>query len=167
MYLVLIVVTPCWLGWRALRDKRDVKRYTGPLYHALAWANIGAGLLVLVLGIRYQQLIVGAVSIVGLLAGTFMLQFARREPTDTRWWLSRHFTFMLGAGLGAHVAFLNIGLSRLLPPQLGTTAQRLSWFLPFVVFFLARYYVARKYGTRAGANNTAADIARSSQQPAN
>src|SRR5262245_41366582 len=32
MYLVVIVATPTWLGWRAVRDKRDVKRYTGAIF---------------------------------------------------------------------------------------------------------------------------------------
>jgi hypothetical protein len=148
LYLVLIVVTPCWLGWRAIRDKRDVKRYTGPVYHALAWANLGAGAIMLVLGIRYEQLIIAAVSGVGLATGPLMVLFARREQTDRQWWLARHFTFMLGAGLGAHVAFLNLGLARLLPAQFGTMAQRLSWFVPFVVFLIARLYLRRKYGPR-------------------
>lgn len=151
MYLVLIVITPCFLGWRAVRDKNDVKRYTGVAYHALAWGNLIAGGIMLVQGIRYEQLIIAAVSGVGLATGPLMLRFAWRPPTDRQWWLSRHFTFMLGAGLGAHVAFLNIGFSRMLPPELGPIAQRLSWFVPFVAFLIARWWLSRKYGPRPAA----------------
>jgi hypothetical protein len=46
------------------------------------------------------------------------------------------------------VAFLNLGLARLLPPDLGTTAQRLSWIVPFVVAGIARVYLDRKYGPK-------------------
>jgi uncharacterized membrane protein len=145
LYVVLITVTPCWLAWRAVRDKHDVKRFAGPGYHAFAWANIAAGLVMLALGIRFGQFLIAAVSAVGLVTGPLMLRFARRLPTDRQWWLARHYTFMLGAGVATHVAFLNIGFARLLPPEFGTTAQRLSWFLPFVVAFAARAWLGRKY----------------------
>jgi uncharacterized membrane protein len=145
MYIVLITATPCWLAWRAVRDKHDVKRFVGPVYHAFAWVNIAAGLIMLVQGIRYEQFLIAAVSAVGLATGPLMLRFARRLPTDRQWWLARHYSFMLGAGVATHVAFLNIGFTRMLPPELGTTAQRLSWFLPFVVAFAARVWLGRKY----------------------
>jgi uncharacterized membrane protein len=151
LYLVLIVVTPCWLGWRAMRDKRDVKRYTGPIYHTLAWLNLAAGAIMLMLGIVYEQLIIAAVSGVGLATGTLMLRFARQGTTDRQWWLRRHYTFMIGAGVGAHVAFLNLGLPRLLPAEWGIVAQRLSWFLPFVMFLIARTWLDRKYAPRRAA----------------
>src|SRR6185503_8501647 len=30
IYLVLITSAACWLAWRAVRDKHDFKRFTGP-----------------------------------------------------------------------------------------------------------------------------------------
>jgi hypothetical protein len=156
LYVVLITVTPCWLAWRAVRDKRDVKRFAGPVYQSFAWANIVAGGTVLFLGIRYEQVIIAAVSSVGLIAGPLMLRFAWRPPTDRQWWLARHYGSILGAGVATHVAFLNIGLTRMLPPELGTTAQRLSWFVPFALALLARLWLNRKYSPRpaAGASRT-------------
>jgi hypothetical protein len=145
LYIVLITVTACWLAWRAVRDKRDVKRYTGSVYHMLAWANIAAGIAMLLLGIRYRDLITAVLSSVGLIAGAVMLRFARREQVQPRWWLERHFGSILGAGVATHVAFLNIGLTHLLPPELGTMAHRLSWFAPFVIALVARAWLQRKY----------------------
>jgi hypothetical protein len=151
LYVVLITATPCWLAWRAIRDKRDVKRFAGPAYQSLAWVNIVAGGITLYLGIRYSQVIIAAVSSVGLIAGALMLRFAWRLPTDRQWWLARHYGSILGAGVATHVAFLNIGLSRLLPPELGSTAQRLSWFLPFALALIARFWLQRKYSPRRAA----------------
>jgi uncharacterized membrane protein len=37
LYLVLIVASGLWQAWRAIRDKRDWARYTGPVYRVLAW----------------------------------------------------------------------------------------------------------------------------------
>lgn len=145
LYIVLITVTACWLAWRAVRDKRDVKRYTGSVYHALAWVNVAAGIVMLALGIGYRDLITGVLSSVGLIAGAVMLRFARREQVQPRWWLERHFGSILGAGVATHVAFLNIGLTHLLPPELGATAHRLSWFAPFAIALVARAWLRRMY----------------------
>jgi hypothetical protein len=147
-YLVLITSSSCWVAWRAVRDKHDFKRFTGPLYQAIAWAQIAMGAVVLALGIRYQVLIIGALSAVGLITGAFMLGSARSEPTSRQWWLGRHYGAILGAGVGTHIAFLNLGLSHLLPPELGETAQRLSWFAPFAISLAARWWLERKYGRR-------------------
>jgi hypothetical protein len=146
LYLVLFTSNGCWLAWRAVRDKHDIKRFTGRVYHTLAWAQIVFGAIVLTLGIRYEQLILGALSTAGLVVGTLMLRFARRQPATSQWWLARHYGSMVGVGLGTHVAFLNLGLSHLLPPELGATAQRLSWFVPFALALLARWWLNRKYG---------------------
>ena len=43
VYLVLITSSACWLAWRAVRDKHDFKRFTGPVFHGLAWTLIVIG----------------------------------------------------------------------------------------------------------------------------
>jgi hypothetical protein len=151
LYIVLITVTPTWLAWRAVRDKRDFTRFTGPTYRALAWFNIASGLVVLGFGLWYQITLLMLISPVGLVAGFFMLRFARQEPTEKRWWLVRHYGAIVGAGIATHVAFLNIGFARMLPPELGSTAQKLSWIVPFVIALLARLYLDRKYGPKRAA----------------
>jgi hypothetical protein len=145
LYLVLITATPCWLAWRAVRDKHHVKRFAGPMYQVLAWLYIIAGGGTLVLGIRYSQPIIAGVACVGLIAGPLMLRFAWNPPTGKQWWLARHYGSILAVGIATHIAFFNIGLSRLLPPEQGVAAQRLSWFLPFVLAFVARQLLQRKY----------------------
>ena len=80
LYLVLITATPCWLAWRAIRDKADVRRFAGPLYQTLAWLYIVAGAVTLWLGVRHSQVIVAAVACVGIIAGPLMLRFAWNPP---------------------------------------------------------------------------------------
>ena len=146
LYLVLITVTACWLAWRAVRDKRDFKKFTGPVYRSLAWTNIAAGAGMLYLGVQYRQIVIAALSSVGFLAGRAMLRFASKEPTEKQWWLARHYNGILGTGVATHVAFLNLGLSHLF--DLGGMGQKLSWALPFVVALLARVWLERKYSRR-------------------
>jgi hypothetical protein len=145
-YLVLLTATPSWVAWRAIRDKRDVKRFAGPLYHVLGWANVVAGVTVLALGIRFQQLVLGVASVLGLIAGSAMLRFARDLPTGRTWWLARHYGSMVAVGIATHVAFLNLGLSHVVPAEWGTTVVRLSWFAPITLALLARVWLDRKYG---------------------
>lgn len=157
IYLVLITSTACWVAWRAVRDKSDFKRFAGPLYRWLAWAHIVMGVVVLVVGIRFGQFIVAALSAVGLVVGPVMLGLVRNQPTSRQWWLSRHYGSIVGAGAGTHVAFLNFGLARLLQPEFGQMAQRLSWLVPFAIALLARWWLNRKYGPRHAARATRAE----------
>jgi hypothetical protein len=151
LYIVVITVTPTWLAWRAVRDKRHFARFVGSSYRALAGVNIAAGLLVLGFGLWIQNTLLMLIAPIGPVTGVFMLRFARMEPTDKRWWLVRHYGSIVGAGIATHVAFLNIGFARLLPPELGGIAQKLSWIVPFAVALLARWYLDRKYAPKRAA----------------
>src|SRR5688500_9762938 len=55
LYLIIISATSVWLAWRAIRDKRDWRRYTGPVYRGLMWANLGGGLGIAAVGLLLAQ----------------------------------------------------------------------------------------------------------------
>jgi hypothetical protein len=145
-YLVLITGTACWTAWRAVRDKHDIARFVGPVFRALAWANMVAGLLVLALGLRIGNPVLIGVSLVGLISGPVMLRFARRQNHERRWWLAQHFGGMIGAGVATHVAFMGIGLVRLLPERYAATSQIMAWVLPISVSIVARIWLNQRYG---------------------
>jgi hypothetical protein len=148
IYLVVITVTPTWLAWRAIRDKNDFKRYTGPVYKLLAGVNLATGAAMIALGIRFGVVLFTSISLIGLVTGALMLRFLRTPPTERRWWLVRHYGSIIGAGIATHVTFLNLGFSRMLPPELSPTAQPLSWIVPLAVAGIARMYLDRKYGPK-------------------
>lgn len=148
LYLLVIVTTSMWTSWRALRDKRDWKRYTGPVFRGLMWANLASALAIGAVGLlvaKQMQLIIVAFSGIGLFAFVQMRRFLRAPPEDPRWWLREHLTGMLGNGVATHIAFLSIGLPKVLPMLAGPTLQNLAWLGPLVVAFLAGTYLARKY----------------------
>jgi hypothetical protein len=147
-YLLVITTTSVWASWRAIRDKRDWAAYTGPVYRALAWLNLASGAVILALGLFYtdrMRAIFIGFSLVGLLGGRRMLRFARARPADPKWWLREHFGAMVGNGVATHIAFLSIGLPKLLPMLAGPVLQNVAWLGPLSLAVVARGLLGRKY----------------------
>ena len=144
-YLLLITATALWQGWTATRNKRDFPRYADGRFRVLAWANIVSGLAVMGLGVAMASPIFFGFSLVGLLGGRGMLRLAKAGPSHPRWWIEQHLGAMLGCGVATHIAFLQIGLPRLLPSLAGPVLQNGAWLGPLLVAGLARVWLSRKY----------------------
>jgi hypothetical protein len=147
-YLLVITATAMWLSWRAVRDKRDWARFTGPVYRALMWANLASGLAIAGVGLflaAQMQAIIVAFSGIGIIGFVNMWRFSRRPPEDPRWPVRQHLGAMLGNGVATHIAFLSIGLPKLLPMLAGPTLQNVAWLGPLVVAFAAGSYLTRKF----------------------
>lgn len=148
LYLVLIVSTSVWQSWRAIRDKRDWARYTGPVYRLFTWLNLAGGVGIVVLGLFFatqMQLVIVSFSAIGFVAFWQMRRFARTPPSDPRWWLSEHLGAMLGNAVGTHIAFLAVGLPRLVPALANPIWVNIAWLAPLVVMLIARVWLTRKY----------------------
>jgi hypothetical protein len=148
LYLLVIVTTSVWNSWRAIQDKRDWARYTGPVYRGLSWLNLASGLVVLAMGLFWaqrSQAIFIAFSAIGLFGGFGMLRFARQPPANPRWWMGEHLGAMIGNGVATHIAFLAIGLPKILPMLAGPTLQNLAWLAPLAMAVVARFWLGRKY----------------------
>lgn len=118
-----------------IRDKRDVARYTGPVYAAFAMACVASGAVVLTLGVVRNSFLLMGSSTIGIFAGYDMLRKRRQRAlaAQPRWWLTENYTAMLGNGIATHVAFLAIGPPRLLPSVDGVALHYLAWFGPVAV----------------------------------
>ncbi len=150
-YLVVITATGVWGAWRAIRDKHDVARYTGPVYAGLAWLCLLSGVGVFALGIKAGAPLLMGFSAIGLFTGQDMLRKRRnrdRLAAQPRWWLVEHYTAMLGNGIATHVAFLAIGLPRLLPAVDGAALHYFAWFGPLVVAVVAKLLIDRRWKPR-------------------
>jgi hypothetical protein len=162
-YLLVITGTGMWSAWRAIRDKHDVARYTGAVYAAFAWLSLLSGIGVLALGVKTDAPLLMGFSVVGLFTGFDMLRKRRnrqRLAAQPRWWLVEHYSAMLGNGIATHIAFLGIGLPRLLPAANGTVLHYLAWFGPLAVAIVAKVLLDRRWKPRpAGAPAAAAQRA--------
>ena len=150
-YLAVITSTGVWLSWRAVRDKASPQRFTGPVYVALALLSLLSGASVLWLGLQRGVPLLIGFSFVGTVTGVLMLrQRLRRDrgATSPRWWLVEHYSAMVGNGIATHIAFLGIGLPRLLPGVDGTVLHYLAWFGPIGVALLAKLWLDRRWKPR-------------------
>ena len=148
LYLCVLTAASMWTAWRAIRDKHDVVRYTGGVYTGLAWLCIVSGLAVLALGVIKLSFLLAGFSTVGIMAGTGMLRTRRnraRLAADVRWWLSEHYSAMLGNGVATHIAFLSIGLPRMLPAVDRSTLVYIAWFAPLAVALVAKVIIDRRW----------------------
>ena len=144
-FLLILVSTTIWVSWRAIRDKRDFAAYTGRVYRVLAWLNVIGGAGMLVFGAMRGQPVFIAFAFVGLLSGRGMLRVAKKGPQHPRWWMEEHLNAMIGNGVATHIAFLLIGLPRLIPALKGPALFYIAWLAPLLVAVLARWWLGRRY----------------------
>lgn len=154
IYLVVISATAMWVGLRAIRLKQDRAAFLGGRYGAVAVANLLAGLAVLAMGVYSGNLLSMGFSMIGIIVGASMLRKLRKPSASRNWWMPEHYGAMLGCGVATHVAFLAIGLDRLvalagwhMPPDF----KLVAWAAPVVVSLAAGVWLDRKYNRRPAA----------------
>ena len=148
LYLLFITMTSVWNGWRSIRDKRDWKRYTGPIYKGLMALNLLSGLAIAAVGLflaEQMQMVITSFSLIGIITAINMYRFQRESPTDPRWWMREHLTAMVGNGVATHIAFLQIGLPKILPMISGPVMVNIAWIGPLLMAVVAGTYLTRKY----------------------
>lgn len=148
-YLVILISTGCWAAWFAIRWRRDPARFYGRTNVALSALNLVSGAAVSITGWAVGSLLLGGFGLIGVLAGIGGLRALRRSERPANWWLREHYGAMLGNGVATHIAFLGIGLRRLLPEVDFGSLQLLAWFGPVFVALLAGLLLDRRYGRTA------------------
>lgn len=144
-YLVILVSHSCRMAWLAIRHKRDFARYTGRGFRTSAGLLTAAGITVVAVGIQFEAWLLIIFGLLGPLGGWDAWTLIRKGPQSPKWWLKEHYGAMIGNGVATHIAFLQIGLMRLIPELGSTVVQHLAWFGPLAVAFAASYWLDRRY----------------------
>ena len=147
-YLLLITVNGVWLSWRSIKDKKNWPRYVGPVFQSLKWLMLLSGFGIATIGWVYgenMKVIMMRFSLIGILTFIGMHRGSRAEPTHPKWWLRQHINSMMGNGVATHIAFLSIGLPRLVPGIQGQWFQNIAWLGPILVAWMGSIYFARRY----------------------
>lgn len=151
-YLSLITGTACWSGWRAIQLKLQPGRYYSGAFRGVALANLVLGLAVFGVGIWVGSWLLMLFCWIGVAIGISGLR--RPVPdarVDRRWWMREHYGAMLGNGVATHIAFLNLGLGRLLEPFGLKFPELLGWLAPVAIAFAAGAWLDRKYAPKKNA----------------
>lgn len=165
-FLLLLVSNSCWSAWRAVRDKGDFARFTGPVWRALNTATCVAGVALIITALLWWgplSILLIAFGVLGLVIGRDALKLLRNGPDSPRWWMKEHYSAMIGNGAATHIAFFSIGLRRLVPDLPALVSTYLAWMVPLTAAFIATWWLNRRYGPRAvGATRPAmsADISK-------
>jgi hypothetical protein len=154
MYLVVITASSMWVGRRAIRSKRDQPAFRGHAYVAVALLNLAASAATFLVGLQTSEVLLMGFSAIGLHNGTTMLIRRFRPLALTRWWMKEHISAMVGCGVATHIAFLAIGMNRvidMLGLQVPENFGLLAWFGPLVVAVASGVWLNRKYVPKATA----------------
>ncbi len=145
VYLLLITATAMWLSWRAIRDKQNFAAFTGPVFRTLMVLNGLVGIAILILGLSVDSILLAGFSAVGLISAWTMYGTIRNGPQHSLWWRQAHMDAMIGNAVATHIAFLSIGLPKLLPMLSGPALQNLAWFGPLAISWVARYFLRKRF----------------------
>lgn len=144
-YLVVLVSHACRVAWTSIRCKHDFARYTGAGFRVSATVLALAGSAVVVIGVMYNAWLLIIFGLLGPLNGLEARRMLQKGPDGPRWWLKEHYGAMIGNGVATHIAFLQIGLMRLIPELGSTIIQHLAWFGPLAVGIAAGFWLDRRY----------------------
>ncbi|WP_273452583.1 hypothetical protein [Nevskia ramosa] len=147
-YLVVLVATTVFVAPRAVRFKQDFDGFRSGAYRFYAVLLPATALAAMSYGLVAGNALLIGFPVVGLVIGTGMWRNMRRASPDAGWWLKEHYGAMIGNGVGTHIAFLAIGLSRLLPKAQAETAQLLAWFGPLTIATIAIVLLNRRHRRR-------------------
>lgn len=134
-------------------EHKDLVSLDTPLNRAWAWLSIAATIVLLSYALYFRppnQVILYALSPIGVLAGTGILKAIKGRRPERKAWFYEHMGAMIGAGIAFHTAFAVFGSSRLFDLGLSGFAQVIPWIAPAVVGTIASAVWTRHYMRKFG-----------------
>ena len=151
-YLAGVTLAAGWQGIWAVRTKREPKAMRTAFSLVLNTAVLLGSLTVLVLGIKYRNGPLIALSPLGPVVGGGNLNYLLRGPQSRMHWWYVHLTSMIATGIAGYTAFIVFGGSRLFPSVARSQLYTIFWVLPTligvpVIFIVVGYYQRKFHET--------------------
>jgi len=115
LYLATMTIMLAWYGLLCIRNRREHLRNRNPLNFALQAATFVAAFNCAVQGLILDNVLMVAISIVGLTAAVLNTRFILSVDPPMNEWLIQHTRGLVGAGISVYTAFLAFGAVNLLP----------------------------------------------------
>lgn len=149
-YLGVITVASVHHGIGAMRARGNTAQLNTPLHTALNVSAVVSSAVVLALGIIFGQVLLLALSPLGVFVGWGGLRYAGRpRPTRMAHWYE-HMGGMFGGGIAFHTAFAVFGIQRFIDYQAEGIVGILPWVLPGIVGAVGSAIWQRHYRRRFG-----------------
>lgn len=142
MYLGFLVYCGLNTSQMMLKHKQNHKALKTPLYIGTQLLLGIGGLVLLSVGIYFQQVLHMAFGVIGMMSAIQTLRYPLKQQVSPNQWLIEHFSAMIGTGIAAYTAFFTFGARRLL--ELGEW-QLVVWFVPAIVGTIAITWLSRTH----------------------
>jgi hypothetical protein len=128
--------------------KQDQAAYRKGAYGVVGVASLLSGLMVLATGLFLRNALLIGFSFVGAIVGVSMLRKRGLISAARNWWMQEHYSAMLGCGVATHIAFLSLGINRIVEAA-GLTVPAnfnlVAWAVPLLASLIAGVILDRKY----------------------
>jgi hypothetical protein len=152
-YLTFVTFVTLRHGMAVLKHKRDPGSLRTNLNTALAFAAILASVGLILYALLLSppsQILLLALSPIGLGIGFGNLRYMRSEAPSKRAWMYEHLGAMLGSGIAFHTAFAVFGSTRLFDIGLTGWVAVIPWIAPAAIGIPAITIWTRHYRQKFG-----------------
>lgn len=144
LFLSILTINPLWSGLDALKHKKQLTRRSRNIRLGLEGILFLYGILLLVIGIYYEQVLIIIFGSVGVLTGQRDLRtFLQKEPEYN--WFETHMSGMIISGSAAYTAFFAFGARSLFGFLSGTYWVILPWVMPTIIALIAVNILRKSY----------------------
>src|SRR6056297_611622 len=144
-FLFILVSHSCLTSGGALCHRQHREAFPGPVHRIAAGILGAAAAAVIIMGASSSMAAIlvpfGCIGVISMIA---LIRDIRAQEASRNWWLKEHYGAMIGNGIATHIAFSQIGLSRVLPGQ-GELSSMLGWLLPLIIGLAAVTWLNRRY----------------------
>lgn len=147
-YLTYVTYVIVRHGMQVLQHKGKPGELATPVGRGLAWGSVIASVFIVLFAVIVRpgnQILLYALSPIGISTGLGMLRYMHGGVPSPRGWLYEHLGAMLGAGIAFHTAFAVFGANQLFEIDLTGWVAVIPWILPSVIGIPAIVIWTRHY----------------------